>query len=441
MKSKLRALDRNNIVELSQKDIQDIHKSLSTEKSLSSYTYLVERKLFAAYAARNWLKQYHLPLKLEGIADHIQNKFKLLSLPFVDNLSIGDFKVCVLLCDDLLEEAIYIPQIAVDLPQLAAHIYIITHLFEEEVTQNDSTEELNSNNLRAKILGFVRHDQLTKIQSRIQYDEETKEYLVPNVELQPNYSALHTCIKYMNPDRILTFQDILTPQLLSHQIKQAVAVKLSQNLVNRIAQWKILDLTIAEAALVLDDEELQQTLLQENQEKNTKLINLYEWFKDSLEGTVDYIADVFTPRQFIGAFQDDDTDISKDCIRELLIAKSLPEDRCKLKSEKIHLGDFDYQYTIVAWSTQENLLQSQFDLLVMLVPIDQYKFPKDLRVSIEQGKTTCQEIVPEFDSNYQLPLQVDLRGKLAISFSCDQYTYTETFYFKKELNNNQNGEY
>jgi len=71
----------------------------------------------------------------------------------VCNLQIGEFKVCLLTIGSLTDDEIYLPRPALEIPEFTAHFYVLVEV----------SEEINT----AKILGFIRYDQLIERFSNI----------------------------------------------------------------------------------------------------------------------------------------------------------------------------------------------------------------------------------------------------------------------------------
>ncbi|NEQ05788.1 MAG: DUF1822 family protein [Moorea sp. SIO4E2] len=64
----------------------------------------------------------------------------------VCNLIVGEFKICLLTSESLIDEVVTVPIAAIDLPEFAAHFYVVIEVQEELET--------------AIIRGFIRYDEL-----------------------------------------------------------------------------------------------------------------------------------------------------------------------------------------------------------------------------------------------------------------------------------------
>ncbi len=71
-------------------------------------------------------------------------------LEVVCNLRVGEFKLCLIATESLIDNIVRIPKAAIELPEFAAHFYVIMEVWEEEE--------------QASIRGFVRYDQLLNTQ-------------------------------------------------------------------------------------------------------------------------------------------------------------------------------------------------------------------------------------------------------------------------------------
>jgi len=123
----------------------------------------------------------------------------------VCNLKINGFNVCLIATEHLIDEVITIPSIAVDLPDFAAHIYVLLEVWEEQ----------------DKILlrGVIRHDELTHHRTTLNIqpsDDWTYSFPISTLELEPNYirhylQKLHPAsisLPTSQPERTTTLQTV-----------------------------------------------------------------------------------------------------------------------------------------------------------------------------------------------------------------------------------------
>jgi hypothetical protein len=82
------------------------------------------------------------------------------------NLSLGEFKLCLIPVDNLSDGLVILPKEVVKSPQIVAHFYVLIEVLEEE-------ENLN-------IYGFLRYDQLVKHYQSMNFDAKSDScYQIP----------------------------------------------------------------------------------------------------------------------------------------------------------------------------------------------------------------------------------------------------------------------
>ena len=70
----------------------------------------------------------------------------------VSNIKLGKFKVCLLVVEELVDKVL-VPKVAVDLPELAGHFYVVVEVLEEEE--------------RVILTGFLRYDELVNYRGAV----------------------------------------------------------------------------------------------------------------------------------------------------------------------------------------------------------------------------------------------------------------------------------
>lgn len=84
----------------------------------------------------------------------------------VCNLKVNDFKICLIAMGSLTDEEVTLPRAVVDLPEFAAHFYVLVEV-QEEIEQ-------------ATVLGFLSYQQLLSHQARVNLNpEEDWTYQLP----------------------------------------------------------------------------------------------------------------------------------------------------------------------------------------------------------------------------------------------------------------------
>ncbi|MGD1807660.1 DUF1822 family protein [Dapis sp. BLCC M126] len=139
-------------------------------------------KILALFALKRWLSDRHLTLdnQIEYLPPH-----QIISSEPISNLQVGEFKVCLLTNENIVNERIEIPEKMINSPDFAAHLYVLIQVLVEE-------EE-------ATLIGFIRHDKL--INQSLQTNER-ENYKLSLPELNSDSSHLILNLKYLSPAAI-----------------------------------------------------------------------------------------------------------------------------------------------------------------------------------------------------------------------------------------------
>lgn len=174
------------------------------------------------------------------------------------HIKVGEFKICPIATEHILDEIITIPTDSIDQPELAAHFYVVLEVLEEE-------EQII-------IKGFIRYDQL--INYRSQFNLQILEDAYYQVSLSLFDVELNHLLFYQNfsePSAIAlpvasTESTTVSPQTYLHNTK----TKLSQWLEEVFEEgWQTIDTLInPEANLALS------TRIAHKGPKKAKLIDL-----------------------------------------------------------------------------------------------------------------------------------------------------------------------
>ncbi|NET84825.1 MAG: DUF1822 family protein [Moorea sp. SIO1F2] len=134
----------------------------------------------------------------------------------VCNLRVGDFNLCILVTENLLEPGVNVPIAAVELPEIAAHFYIIIEVKE--------TQE------HGIIRGVLRHDELVKYRESANLPQGNRNYNLPLslFDEQPNH-LLH----YL---RWLDSQEITIPVADTKRSVQEILPFFADTAINT-AEW------------------------------------------------------------------------------------------------------------------------------------------------------------------------------------------------------------
>lgn len=149
-------------------------------------TYL---NALALFGFEQWLEERGADIPLNSANSTVLQPQYANVFQAVSNLTVGSFKLCLIATGSLTDEEVIIPQAVIDLPEFAAHFYVLIEI-QEEFEQ-------------AIIRGFLRRDRLTS-QSHA-------------LNLQPNSDWTYSVpLAWFDsdPDRLLLYLRCLDPSAI-----------------------------------------------------------------------------------------------------------------------------------------------------------------------------------------------------------------------------------
>lgn len=124
----------------------------------------------------------------------------------VCNLKVGEFKVCLLVVEELGDK-VSVPKVVVDLPELVAHFYVVVEVLEEEE--------------RVILGGFLRYDELVNYRSSVNLEASGDErYQLPLSSFDSEMNHLLFYSRYLAPSAIIL------PVIQEGEVKRDIADKL-----------------------------------------------------------------------------------------------------------------------------------------------------------------------------------------------------------------------
>jgi hypothetical protein len=151
----------------------------------------------------------------------------------VCQFKLGEFKLCLIAVEHVLDEIVQIPQRAILTPDLAAHFYIAIEVCQEE-------EQII-------LRGFMRYDQLTDYLSQTDGLLTTEGYYpIPLSRFDPEPNRLLSYCRYLDAIAIplpsISPENIATPALGVQQPVEELRTKLSHWLQDRVEEgWQTID--------------------------------------------------------------------------------------------------------------------------------------------------------------------------------------------------------
>ncbi|NEP57247.1 MAG: DUF1822 family protein, partial [Symploca sp. SIO2G7] len=105
----------------------------------------------------------------------------------VCNLQVGEFKLCLIATESLIDDLVRLPKVAVDHPEFAAHFYVVVEVLEEEE--------------QAIIHSFLGYDRLQKVQEsgQLQLDTNGSVYALALDCFEPDINHLLLGLRLGDP--------------------------------------------------------------------------------------------------------------------------------------------------------------------------------------------------------------------------------------------------
>lgn len=260
----LESIDVDCAIQLSQ-DLPD--------ESRQWQTYLNGLGLFVF---KNWLEQRDDLLTVNWQDSTIAKPQLANVFPFVTNLQVGEFKVCLITLDSLFERQVPLSRLVVDLPEFVPHFYVLVEVAEEEQA--------------GMVRGVITYQQLHNYLRIYSLENPTDEvnYPIPLdwFDTEPNNVLLYF--------RILEAQAIQLPVLETN--RQDELAILENQLVKLLPQlqtpetelWQILNWQQTSAVVTSPDllewvYELQKNSLEETSETNKREItSIQKYLRDRI---------------------------------------------------------------------------------------------------------------------------------------------------------------
>lgn len=248
----------------------------------------------ALFAFEEWLLERapELPIKREHCSifqPHYANVIEA-----VYNLKVGEFKLCLMAMGSLTDKAIAFPRAVIELPEFAAHFYVVLEVIEELE--------------QATIQGFIRYDRLIACsRSHPLQAEPNWTYRLPLTWFESNTDELLRCLRFLEPDAI-ALPPIPTHPRAALSTLQAEFSRLLPQLQSHERQlWEVL--TWEQGAALLTNSELLNQLFAIPQGENVEvtpienklqtlkepIVNVGLWLRDEIDELAQKLSWVLLP--------------------------------------------------------------------------------------------------------------------------------------------------
>ncbi len=142
-------------------------------------------------------------------------------------LQVGEFKLCLLATEQILDEVVNIPKTILEQPRLAAHFYVVLEVLEEQE--------------QAIARGFLRHDELMSYYHQAdQSVPESEIYSLPLSALDAEINHLVVYARYSTPSAILQPEVSAAPDKVTSNLTTDLTTDLMADLTvvrTRLGQW------------------------------------------------------------------------------------------------------------------------------------------------------------------------------------------------------------
>ncbi|MBE9225125.1 DUF1822 family protein [Phormidium sp. LEGE 05292] len=126
---------------------------ISNSVQNSDQRWLIYLHSLALFGFVEWVRECAPELSIHKAKCSVLNPTLANLIPGVCNLEIGDFKICLVVQCTLDDREIYLPRVAIDLPEFIPHFYVIVSVREEYD--------------QVIVKGFIRYDKLTELISEL----------------------------------------------------------------------------------------------------------------------------------------------------------------------------------------------------------------------------------------------------------------------------------
>lgn len=188
---------------------EDFDRAINTilKTNQESNQWQVYLNALALFALEKWLKE-RMPEQSIGASEEITQNAGILNL--------GEFKVCVIATDNLLDELVKLPADVVESPELTSHFYALVEVLEEQ-------EEVI-------FRGCLNYDQLINYRDRL------------NLQPWDNFYQLPLSLFDTEPNHLLSYCRFLEPISISLPVEVTkmttpTSKEYIQKSTTRLSQW------------------------------------------------------------------------------------------------------------------------------------------------------------------------------------------------------------
>ncbi|MBD3884702.1 DUF1822 family protein [Phormidium tenue FACHB-886] len=250
-------------------------------------TYL---NALALLSVEQWLHQRAPELVLTDEQCSIRSPIYASLINAVSNLQVGEFKLCILSIGSLTDSQISVPRAVLDLPEFAAHWYVLVEVLEE--------------NEQARVWGCFSHDSITQQSDSLPIEPDWN-YTVPLRWFRLEPDGLLLSLRCLDPRAIAL--PFATPSAPAAEtilaLKKKITAVLPQLRSQQRTLWQVL--TWDEGARLLKSRDLMNWLSSElivQSAASQAVINAAFWLRDQLDTAAQALSLMLMPNA-VSAFR------------------------------------------------------------------------------------------------------------------------------------------
>jgi hypothetical protein len=134
----------------------------------------------------------------------------------VSTVNVGDFHVCLIAVEHVLDEVVQIPKVAIEQPERVAHFYVVLEVLEDQ-------EQI-------VVRGFLRHDELVEFNDPSATSQADESCQIPLAALDAEVNHLVFYVQQVEPSAILR------PTASPQATEASSPIELS-TIKTRLSQW------------------------------------------------------------------------------------------------------------------------------------------------------------------------------------------------------------
>lgn len=164
-------------------------KEISDQNLNEAHQWKIYLNTLALLGFEKWLRERVPNLKINRDNCSIFQPDSTNAINDVCHLSLGEFHLCLITVDNLIDDFVTVPEEAISSPKMAAHFYVLLEVLEEE-------EQLS-------IHGFLRYDQLVRYRQSINLEAKSDNcYQLPLSWFDPEVNNLLLYSRFLSPTAI-----------------------------------------------------------------------------------------------------------------------------------------------------------------------------------------------------------------------------------------------